>query len=402
MSGTRYSKRYGYNDNYYGPSSPPVTFDRFVRGCAKFAREVERQKRAAARAQQQQVRAQERQVRDAIRASKQAERDHRAREREDARRYTESRVAEVEQMNRDLATRLDDMNGVLAHTLSIDDTIAFDELAATPPFPEFRIPEDLLEAPRPPNLNGYLNGVPKPWRILLFLPFVRRAYEEKLEVARVKFRNDLVGYESASLSHRERIATALKGWEAQRDVYLQKATELAEKVAAFEANYRAGISDSIETYSSMVLERSEYPQDFEQDFDLSYDPSSKHASVRFQLPPLEIIPLEAAYVYIKTRDEVTTKHRKASEVNALYKRLTASIALRTVHELFEADQGHFLDTVAFAGNCEILDKSTGKHVLITLVNLETDKVTFQIVNLANVDPVECLLGLGGSLRVPGR
>ena len=87
----------------------------------------------------------------------------------------------------------------------------------------------------------------------------------------------------------------------------------------------------------MVLERSSYPEGFPQEFRTAYLPESKELVIEYELPDTTIIPTASEYTYVKAKDEIKEKERKAADVKSLYQDIVAAVCLRTIHELFEAD-----------------------------------------------------------------
>jgi restriction system protein len=52
----------------------------------------------------------------------------------------------------------------------------------------------------------------------------------------------------------------------------------------------------------------------------------------------DIIPEQASYGYVKTKGHIETKARTATDTQKLYKSVLAQLTLRTLYELFTADQ----------------------------------------------------------------
>jgi restriction system protein len=75
---------------------------------------------------------------------------------------------------------------------------------------------------------------------------------------------------------------------------------------------------------------------------------------------------------------------------AIYK-----IALRTIHELFEADQAHALEAVSFNGWVSTINKATGKKETNCILSIQTKKSEFKEIDLSNVDPKICFKNLKG-------
>jgi restriction system protein len=401
MAGAYYSKRYGYNDNWLGP--PPKsyrnrsgsTFNAFLRAAAQAVKAAERDRRANERHQLSLAR-------EAIRLNRAIERENvrtaKAQQKEAAKRYLEERLGEVDELNRDVESRLSDLDGVLSHTLLVDDTISFNDLKKTPPFPPFDSAHYKSMEPIRPAISRFVSKVNRPHKFFMFFGFVKNAYQSKLAAAQKEFDVAMRDYEKSLAQHQDKVAGLYKQYLSKKAAYLESAIEHAKQINSFEELYRSGSSEGIKDYCSMVLDRSEYPEGIDLDFDVEFDQGTKITKVLCTLPNIEVIPAVASYGYVKSRDEVTEKPRKQSELTKLYRKFICMIAIRTVHELFEADQGHFLSAVEFVGTVEALDNSTGHVGTTDVIHLRTDKETFLRINLNGIDPQECVLGLGGSIK----
>jgi restriction system protein len=144
----------------------------------------------------------------------------------------------------------------------------------------------------------------------------------------------------------------------------------------------------------MVLERSEYPDGFPQAFRLAYASESKQLVIDYDLPNIGIVPEMVEYRYIKTKDSFEVKSRKASDIKEIYQDVVAAVALRTLHEVFEADQGNHLDVVVYNGFVHAIDPATGREVHPCLVSVRTSSEAFAAINLERVDKRACLRSLG--------
>ncbi len=71
--------------------------------------------------------------------------------------------------------------------------------------------------------------------------------------------------------------------------------------------------------------------------------------------------------------------------------------MRTIHELFEADQGNHLDVVVFNGFVNEVDPATGKDIRPCLISIRTTREKFLEINLAKVDKRACLRNLGAQV-----
>lgn len=169
------------------------------------------------------------------------------------------------------------------------------------------------------------------------------------------------------------------------------------EVSALAASYSAQEPDAITTYASMVLERSDYPEEFPQEFRVAYAPESKELVVEYELPAPEIVPIVTEVRYVRSRDELEEKPRKATETKDLYQDLVAAVALRTIHELLESDRPGYIDVVTFNGFVQTVDRSTGKDVRPCLISVRTTRERFLDMDLSRVDKRVCLRNLGAQV-----
>jgi restriction system protein len=73
------------------------------------------------------------------------------------------------------------------------------------------------------------------------------------------------------------------------------------------------------------------------------------------------------------------------------------IALRTLHEVFEADQENHLAVVTFNGFVRTIDRATGRDITPTLVSVRATEENFSQIQLHRVDKQTCLRNLGAQV-----
>jgi restriction system protein len=79
--------------------------------------------------------------------------------------------------------------------------------------------------------------------------------------------------------------------------------------------------------------------------------------------------------------------------------LVYQIALRTIHELYEADKVEALASIVFNGLVQSIDPATGQVVRCCIISLQASQEEFGNINLRHVDPKACfrkLKGIGSS------
>ena len=100
-------------------------FEGFLRATARAVAAAERERQRGIRAELTQARQIERHQRMAL---AQQNRDDRAAEKLAKAQYLADRQGEADDLNAELQDRLEELQGILAHTLSLDDRIDFDAL----------------------------------------------------------------------------------------------------------------------------------------------------------------------------------------------------------------------------------------------------------------------------------
>ncbi|MBF8276676.1 MAG: Restriction endonuclease [Candidatus Brocadiaceae bacterium] len=302
-----------------------------------------------------------RQQRDCLQYQRQLERTQRLRDKEEKQRYLEQRLEEAADKNVELAERLDSLRRVLNHTISTNDTIRFETLRIRKQFKPVPTPKNISLGTRPPQKEDFVVKVKTPGFLEKTFGFKKR-YESELVTANAQYEKARLTFERAEREREEKLSHFLSEQEKKRQSFMTKAQQRNSEVDEFEASYRNGEYQAIITYNTMVLEQSEYPDGFPQEFRVGYAPESKQLVIDYDLPYVGVIPTEEEFKYVKTKDSIESKPRKATEVKELYQDVVAAVTLRTLHEVFEADQCGHVDVAVFNGFVHATDLSTGRPV----------------------------------------
>ena len=253
--------------------------------------------------------------------------------------YLMTRSDETNVNNQLLKERINALRGILEHALYVNNSISFNSLRIK------------IDFPPPPIVDTFTSNIKKPSGLEKFIPGSEAKYQTALQAAKEKYQSELNNY------NEEKKAFELK--VQQRNL----------EVDEFENAYINGDSSAITTYNSMVLERSEYPDEFPQEFRLAYVPEPKELIIEYELPDKSVIPSVAEYRYIKSRDVIEEKPRKATEIKEIYQDVVASICLRTLHEVFAADQKNYIEVAVFSGFVQTTDPATGKDIRPFLISI---------------------------------
>ncbi len=352
--------------------------------------------RDSARRQRQMEAEQKRQERSRVKASRDTERSRKLLDKENKQRYLEARIDKTAENNAELAEQITALQNILEHTLEIDDSITFESLRILDEYSPLPIPQDLTIAKPPPEKQKFISAVKAPGFLENALGLKGR-YQRELQAAEVQYEAALKAYEASEKERQNRLAELRTQDETARQAFTTKVQQRNQEVDELETLYKSGDISAVITYNSMVLERSEYPDGFSQNFRLAYAPDSKEIVIEYELPDVTIIPDVAEYKYSKTKDEIEQKSRKPAEVKELYQDIVASVTIRTLHEVLEADQGKLIDVITFNGFVNTIDPATGKDIHPYLVSVRTTHEKFMEINLARIDKRACLRNLGAQV-----
>ena len=353
--------------------------------------------REAARSERQAIAEQNRRMREQARAARDAERAKGQAAKEEKQRYLESRIAECEDAVHEVADRITSLQGILSHTLSVDDTITFKSLRPVDRFPKFSPPASIAVPLPPPDEASFLAQVRPPGFFTRSIGYLRKKYEAAILKARCAYQVALARYRFEEENRQAKYNCALRYYQLGKSKHDEEIKRKNDDIDQFERSYFEGDPQAIVTYNNMVLERSEYPDDFPQNFRIAYVPESKELVIEYELPTSSVIPTVADFKYIKSKDVIEEKPRKPSEIKDLYQDIVTSITLRSLHEVMEADQGGHLAAVVFNGFVQTTDAATGKDIRPCLISVRVTKERFEEIQLDRVDKRACLRNLGAQV-----
>lgn len=307
--------------------------------------------------------------------------------------YLEDRIAETDDLNAELSERLESFRGILAHTLAVDDRISFDELRHMEPLEPFIPPSRL--APGTPPVQTEISP---PTGLRKFLPGAKSKFEQAVMRAQEAHEKDLKLFAQQESEKRAEFAKLKREYDERKVKYEAEFVRKRAEVDEFEAAYRNKQPDAIVAYNEMVLTRSEYPDEgFPQRFRIAYNPDSAELVIEYELPEIGVVPTESEFRYVKSKDAIESKARKSTEIRQIYQGLVASIALRTIHEVTEADQAECVDVVTFTGIVDTVDPANGQEIRVPLVSVRAIKSDFSQIRLDRVDMAVCLKNLGAQV-----
>lgn len=390
---------------------------------AQQAEKRRRQQEAqAVRAHNAAVREHERAVRAAERAQAAAARasaaEKKAAEKEAARLHLEARTAEVEALNKDLFATYTDIDTLLAWTLDVDDHVDLETLKVTaehppfdpgqlgvpiPPVPDLVYPQQPVYAePAPPKgLSGAFGG--------------KKKHAEAIEQAKAAHEAaSRAWHESATRQH----ATYVRKQEERRAAEAERLVKLAEAEQAYQAECAQREADAaaknqeltrfindlafdveyaIEDYVGIVLSNSVYPDAFPVDYDHRFDLASRELTLQVDIPAPSSLPSVKEYRYVKAKDEITESQLTAKAQKDRYASAVQQVAIRTLHEVFEADRAGKIHSIALTVGVHTIAPATGQAEYVPLTVVAADRQTFSSFDLAHVVPAATLEHLGAAV-----
>lgn len=348
----------------------------------------------AARAQAAQHRAHQAELRQADRLQRAYQKAQAAEERERKRLYAEARATEAANKNNALERAVDDLQNILNSTLSVDDFLDFECLKEPEVAPRFD-PGDLGNPIEMPDKADFDVSPLAP--ALRLLSSAKRKHAAKVELAERKYAQAVRERDTREDVRLTALSAAKKEHEQKSAELLRQIRERNNEVEEFKAQVDDGNPEAVVDYFGLVLSTSKYPLSFPRHHRMAYVPESKQLVCEIQLPNIDVVPDVKVYRYVKARDEIATTARPVSQIKALYSSVLSQIAVRTLHELFEADRMGLIETVVLNGFVDSIDPATGQKVRPTLVTVRTTKEQFGEIDLANVEPLACLKHLGAGV-----
>ena len=213
-----------------------------------------------------------------------------------------------------------------------------------------------------------------------------------------KWQDGLDKAERADSECQNALKSEKQDWEAEEAEYKRRQDSANAEVDALRRSYEhwnGQDSRPIEEHAELVLNASAYPDWFKVDFDLGFNVDAKTIVVDYGLPLEESMPTVKSVTYVQNRDKLKQSHISAREKNALYESVLYQLALRTIHELYEADEVSAFDAVVFNGWAESVNPATGQWSKSCIMSVQARRDEFLGLNLSEIEPRACYRALKG-------
>ena len=340
------------------------------------------------------------------------EQDRRRFEQEVQAAHVAAQQAEAEALNVALAERNAELDGLLAATLEVDDFVDLERLRRAAHHPPFD--KDYLRNPVP--LPSPMPDPPAPARGPVRVPLSPFGREKKVAESKAaieaQYANDYARWQdqlAANRGIRERQMADHAAAERRRHQQLAEAVSQYERECAqreqevlihsaeldqFIVELGYGTVDAVQEYVGIVLANSVYPESFPVTHAAAFESSSAELSLRVAIPGPDIVPRIKGYRYVKSNDEITTSPATQKDLKERYLRIVHDLALRSLHEVFEADRRGLIQSISLELGTNSVLPATGRETYVPLVAVATQREVFEQLNLSAIVPAATLEHLG--------
>ena len=297
---------------------------------------------------------------------------------------------------------------MLAATIDVDDYVELEALrksSDTTPFdrPDLQTPANkpkrraLPSEPRyvePPKPKGYFG---KKRKLEEARDQARRDYEARKsewdgQVAALESEHALAlaDHEKAEAERVETLAAEQLRFQEEIDAHNRSIDE-------FIANLSYGDATAVQEYIALVIENSSYPDHFEAAHDFSFDPETAELRMSVAVPTPSEFPAVKSYKYVKTSDEIREVPLSQTELKKRYGSVLHQVAIRSLHEVFEAERRGLIQTISLEVGTQERDPATGRLGFIPFVGVGAERDAFMKFNLSGLVPLATLKHLGAAI-----
>ena len=325
--------------------------------------------------------------------------------------------AKVERQNLELAVIYEEIDSLLAATLDVDDHVDLDTLRVIvkhPPFDRSDLetalpspapipepPEPTLALPEPPTGIGGFFGKKKHEKAVEAATEAhgRAVAQWRADLARLPLLRKTAADEHSRLESErlEALGVARARYEAECSTRESKAADHNKAIDQLVANLGYGTPDAVQEYVSIVLSNSVYPPHFLVKHKFEFDPVTAELRLRVLVPGPDRVPSIKAYKYTKSSDEIVPTSLSQKACRDRYAGAVHGVALRALHEVFEADRRALIKTISLEVGTETIDPATGLETYIPFVATGAERESFLELDLYGVIPSATLKHLGAAI-----
>ena len=221
----------------------------------------------------------------------------------------------IEKINKELMS-------LIAHTLKIDDRLDWDKKIITESYEEFMYPFP-PQKKQPEETGGFIKM------------FSFRTAEER---AKEEFEREMNKYISDKKD-------AIRKYMIEKEKFNTRKRKNNAEIKRLKLSFENGEKSAIEKYARIILANSEYPENFKPDNEIIYSPYTKILTLNLLFCGYENFPDIMRYKCVIENKSVTEVRFAPEDKYRRYEKALLSSGLRSIHELFEALYGGFVDEI---------------------------------------------------------
>jgi len=184
-------------------------------------------------------------------------------------------------------------------------------------------------------------------------------------------------------------------WKREGEEFARQQEIQNRDALELHAEYLKKSPQALIRYWHEVLIASRYPDSFPRDCAVSFDPNAGVVVLDYELPNQAAIPTKKQVKYVAAREEFQDVFISDAEAKRLYDEVLYQICLRTLFELFKADDLDAIKSIVFNGWVRSIDRATGADTHPCIMTVHAVKAEFLALNLAQVELKACFRALKG-------
>lgn len=231
---------------------------------------------------------------------------------------------------------------------------------------------------------------PKP---TLLIKLSKKKLEEFVEGNRSRFNEDHQKWEIdvAKISEQNENAQSkynqqIGEWTEEEAKYKEQQRAHNQSVDELEAAYKQGENSAIEKVVSTLLERIEYPFDYNYSVETEYQAASNSLIVDVMLPIIDDLPRLKSVSYVKSKNEFKKSFFSDSYMKKKYDHVIYQMVLQILNYVFCTVPVTYIDAVTINGKVHTIDKATGNDIDPYILSVRVSREDFANINLSAVDP----------------
>ena len=140
-----------------------------------------------------------------------------------------------------------------------------------------------------------------------------------------------------------------------------------------------------------------YPEHFPIEHRFEFDAGTAELRLRVLIPGPDKMPATKAFKYTKASDEIIETPLSMKICKDRYASAVQQVALRSIHEIFEADRRGVIKMISLEVGTETIDPATGREAYIPFVAAGAEREAFLKFDLSRIVPTATLSHLGAAV-----